>query len=102
MVAAAAVPTMPPPEITMSADDVVDAERCCTVVILRQDNLPSIFSPAITDSILVWARLHRLGLATQPNNIRLCDRNIFKLKRPAKHLSCLLYKFRQEAAAMMG
>ena len=100
MVAAAAVPTMPPPEITTSAD-VVDAERCCTVVILQQDNLPSIFSPAITNSTLVWARRHRLGLATQPN-IRLCDRNIFKLKRPAKHLSCLLYKFRQEAAAMMG
>ena len=103
MVAAAAVPTMPPPEITTSAD-IVDAERCAIVIFLWQDNLRSVPSPAINLTLiakLVWGRRHRLGLAIQPNIFRQALRQeYFQTRASPIIIFYVCTKF--EEAALVG
>ena len=93
MVAAAAVPTIPPPETTMSAD-VVEAGRCNIVFIEveLQDSPLQVTIKSAFELRLVWGRLTRFGLATKPNiSIKFCRRNIFKLEHHRLgYLICLL------------
>ena len=80
--AAAAVPTIPPPETTISAD-VVEAGRCNIVFIEveLQDSPLQVTIKSAFEPRLVWGRLTRLGLATKPNiSIKFCRRNSFKLE----------------------
>ena len=82
MVAAAAVPTIPPPETTMSAD-VVEAGRCNIVFIEveLQDSTLQVTIKSALEPRLVWGRLTRFDLVTKPNiSIKFCRRNILKLE----------------------
>ena len=80
--AAAAVPTIPPPETTISAD-VVKAGRCDIVFIEveLQDSTLQVTIKSALEPRLVWGRLTRFDLVTKPNiSIKFCRRNILKLE----------------------